>query len=683
MQTILIGLDTRINNYASVDLMQGYNYTLEAHITDNYKDMDLTGVTVQLQMQKPDKKFIIQTENIVIEGNKIKATLDKDFTREDGQAKLQVVLLKDNFTFGSWVVKAKIKPSAINDNDGQSDNKVTITEALVNKISEAENTKVELDKSIANGDVATIKGNVDKIKDVEIPKINSQLETKAYKSSLSVKEVCLFNEIVGVVDVTEKIQNLLNSGVNKVILEEGTFKITHLTIPNGVTLSGRGRNSVLKCCDNTTGSAIKMSPLSVIEDFKVIFGDNSQTVRGVYSINAHGSIHRNIFIQGAKGAGFRGEFPSWDMKYIDCWAEECESNGFEIYSTDTWLTNCISGINKGHGFYFTMSSIYATTCKAYLCGCDSNKQVINNNSSGFYLMPDGKTNGNHIKLTACESQENARHGYYLYNINDCILNGCQADNNSVDETALASGFHMQNIRDCIVTGTVRNRIGLAGKHYRGINVQGETFNNIIDVICKQNDRTGKDDENIYISSDSKNIELDCEIGSPLRNNIIVNNFKVGYKNKFPIEHFDYNNCYFSKSGSLASTLEINEPNNYIKINNDIIGNGGIVLTSERFNCIGGATLSIDISMKILTQSMNPSNNSVEIVISYFDSQNNYISPNTLKITPNFSSNEFKNYFILNKIIPSNATTCKIDIITTIANDKVSVYLRPPFIAMKK
>jgi len=199
MQTILIGLDTIINNYASVDLMQGYNYTLEAHITDNYKDMDLTGVTVQLQMQKPDKKFIIQTENIIIEGNKIKATLDKDFTREDGQAKLQVVLFKDNFTFGSWVVKAKIKPSAINDNDGQSKNKVTITEALVNKINEAENTKIELDKSIANGDVATIKGNIDNIKDVEIPKINEQLETKAKKEEVQSVQQQVNNLVLGAV----------------------------------------------------------------------------------------------------------------------------------------------------------------------------------------------------------------------------------------------------------------------------------------------------------------------------------------------------------------------------------------------------------------------------------------------------------------------------------------------------
>ncbi|MGL4950116.1 MAG: hypothetical protein ACRC5M_07010 [Anaeroplasmataceae bacterium] len=162
MKPIIFNLDIQEDSYESCDLMQGYDYNIQFNITDGYTTLDLTGVSIQIQMQKADHKFIIQTEKITVVNNIINVAIDKDLTRVNGKGKLQVVLSKDNRTFGSWVVKCNIKANAINNNDGQTENKVTITEALTNKVTEANNAKVELDKSIANGDIEKMRIDIDK-----------------------------------------------------------------------------------------------------------------------------------------------------------------------------------------------------------------------------------------------------------------------------------------------------------------------------------------------------------------------------------------------------------------------------------------------------------------------------------------------------------------------------------------
>lgn len=150
-----LDLETKIDTYEQLDLMQGFDYDFDFNILECGNKADLVGYVAQIQMQKSNKNYIIQTENITIVGNVIKVKLDKDLTRNSGKAKLQIVLVKNARVFGSWVIKLRIKESALNDSDGQSASKATITETLTLKIAEATIVRNETEALIKGGGAAT------------------------------------------------------------------------------------------------------------------------------------------------------------------------------------------------------------------------------------------------------------------------------------------------------------------------------------------------------------------------------------------------------------------------------------------------------------------------------------------------------------------------------------------------
>ena len=172
LKTLKLDLDCKIDKHDYLTIMQGFTYNYEFYVFDDGEAVDLTGVTVNIDFMKPDKKFIIKTSGISKDGNKLMFGSDLDYTNISGKAKMQVVLKKNYVVFGSWVIDVVIKPSAINDNDGQSENKLTITQELKDVIAKAEadivSIPIEAEKKIneltsqANTSIDTLKTNTQK-----------------------------------------------------------------------------------------------------------------------------------------------------------------------------------------------------------------------------------------------------------------------------------------------------------------------------------------------------------------------------------------------------------------------------------------------------------------------------------------------------------------------------------------
>lgn len=173
MKPLEINLDLKINNYTELEMMQGYTYPLIATISDLGESVDLTGQVVSVEMLKADKTFIIQNNDISILNNKITINLNKDFTRVNGQGKLQIKLTKGTEITGSWVVNCNIRESAINQALGESGNIVTIKESLDNSILKAVQENAKTENLIAGGGAAT-KG--------QITEVSSQLAEKMNKT---------------------------------------------------------------------------------------------------------------------------------------------------------------------------------------------------------------------------------------------------------------------------------------------------------------------------------------------------------------------------------------------------------------------------------------------------------------------------------------------------------------------
>ena len=169
---LTLNLDCKIDKRDYLTIMQGYTYKVEVNMFDNDSPLDLTNAVINIDFMKADKKFIIQTKDITISGNKVSFNTDSDFSNISGKAKIQIIVKKDGFIYGSWVVDVVIKPSAINDNDGQSENKLTITQDLKDTIAKAESDiktiPIEAEKKIneltsqANTSIDTLKANTQK-----------------------------------------------------------------------------------------------------------------------------------------------------------------------------------------------------------------------------------------------------------------------------------------------------------------------------------------------------------------------------------------------------------------------------------------------------------------------------------------------------------------------------------------
>lgn len=169
MNLIKLKLDTVKNDYKVIELMQGYTYDFEFEMTSDGNKTDLTSTLARLELFKPDKTFIIQTDNVSISNNIVKGKINANFTQFSGNGKLQLVLTKNDSIFGSWVVKCNIKENAINEADEESENIVTIIEELKNEIVEAQKVKQETERLIVEG------GAVAK---EEVNEINTYIKTQ-------------------------------------------------------------------------------------------------------------------------------------------------------------------------------------------------------------------------------------------------------------------------------------------------------------------------------------------------------------------------------------------------------------------------------------------------------------------------------------------------------------------------
>ncbi|WP_195430880.1 hypothetical protein [Clostridium sp. D46t1_190503_E9] len=156
-----VDLDTSKESYILPKCKQNDDLLLEANIYENGTEKSLTNAIITIQALKADNTYIIQNTDIIIENNKIKASLDRDFTRVAGKTKIEIVLIessKQNTTssFELEVIGSVIKGSV------ESGNTVTILEELQDKIVEAGTVKGEAEQLIQNGGAAT-KGDIQKV----------------------------------------------------------------------------------------------------------------------------------------------------------------------------------------------------------------------------------------------------------------------------------------------------------------------------------------------------------------------------------------------------------------------------------------------------------------------------------------------------------------------------------------
>lgn len=217
MKPIQIELDYKFNTHPVIEMVQGTVAPFEIAIFDNFEEEKLSSATITINMLKADETFIALTSGINKVNNTINFISPKDFTRESGKGKIQVIIKGDEFEVYTWEIDVNIIPAVINDDNVPSENIITIVEEIQAKINEALELKNVLDQWIKeNGSISGINDRIGaNEREISTLKIDNDNNKRNISENSS-----------GVESNTNKINE------NKIKIEENSKQITSLNDVN-------------------------------------------------------------------------------------------------------------------------------------------------------------------------------------------------------------------------------------------------------------------------------------------------------------------------------------------------------------------------------------------------------------------------------------------------------------------
>lgn len=277
----------------------------------------------------------------------------------------------------------------------------------------------------------------------------------------------------GTTDDTIAIQQAITScaaaGGGTVHVPLGVFVSSRIRMLSRVCLVGTGWSSRLKLkaaanqhfiiLDDVNVERTSIEHLSVDGNKANVTGTSSgiyyDNTGGVFT-GGEGSVPRHrindVFVPNCNtdAVAFVGTGAVGDNLLTAVWAYHANRYGFNCATVDTFYEACMSGQAGEQGFFINASNTHFVNCNAWFSG-----RLTVASGDGFLLDGDG-TKGR-VQLTGCQAQDNARHGFAVFDIKQCNLVGCYADSNGTGTTG--HGFALNSCADCYVQGVSIDRSG--------------------------------------------------------------------------------------------------------------------------------------------------------------------------------------------------------------------------------
>jgi hypothetical protein len=318
----------------------------------------------------------------------------------------------------------------------------------------------------------------------------------------------------GTTDDTTAFQGALDdvgdAGGGIVLVPEGTYILSHITVPSNTILQGVGQGTILKHKASASDDLIELDdPTSTVRahlrDFSIDGNKASQlsAVRGVNIDNTGSSglipRHRveNLFVYNCKAVGVRlGALAKETIFHnINCYSND--TNGFELTGADSQISNCISGQSGDDGFRISGSSLMMSNCKSWFSG------RLTAGSAGFLFR-----NSENIIGSGLHAQENSGPGFSLFGqsgaLQGHVLQGIADSDNTAGSTH--AGWNLNNVDGAIICAKTTVFSGAAGTPNYGMSISSNTTN------CK-----------IILNSDGQNSFALNGGGNDNANDITVNN----------------------------------------------------------------------------------------------------------------------------------------------------------------
>jgi Right handed beta helix region len=242
--------------------------------------------------------------------------------------------------------------------------------------------------------------------------------------------------------------------------------VTQLRLKSRVVLQGVGWESQFKQIASTSGHLVILDTSSVeftgIRDLLAHGNKTNQSVAndGIHFDNEGGTfsigdpVHRisNVLVTDLKGNGIVTTSQARECRFSDVYVNGADASGYVLQGTDSVVARCVTGSSGKAGFQCKAPNTRYVGCKAFGSG-----RVTAGSGDGFFIEQP------RTMLVACESQDNKRHGFVIFNANHCVLSGCDADSNGTD---FGIGFRLDNADHNVVEGcSAYNRPGKSSQKY--------------------------------------------------------------------------------------------------------------------------------------------------------------------------------------------------------------------------
>lgn len=166
MENYKIRLDFKERTYDEIEVHQNDTIPIEISLYDGGVEANLTGKSISIEMKTPNDRFIIQTDNITISGNKITTILNENISKMPGNAKMNVTVINpsNNTQDSTFDLSITIHERSLDEDNIIEDDIITILSELDDKISSAIDIRNKLIQSINDGTISTIKSDIESIK---------------------------------------------------------------------------------------------------------------------------------------------------------------------------------------------------------------------------------------------------------------------------------------------------------------------------------------------------------------------------------------------------------------------------------------------------------------------------------------------------------------------------------------
>lgn len=350
--------------------------------------------------------------------------------------------------------------------------------------------------------------------------VPSRLSDPSLKAAYVPSIVLVGNGIdpTGATDSTAAIQAKLNSltAGGHATLPIGTYLVGPLAIRRQTTLQGQGPLSVLKAKAGSTAPVLSLSADTdsrvVLRDFVIDGNKANQTsaaAGGILLTNQSGpgswtnianqsALHEgdprhlidSVTVFNTKGTGV--SLSGNGATHVrNLQVAYCDGVGLAVGVPDSFFESVDVGVSGLEGILITGSNCRFTNCKAWYSG-----QIDKTRGDGFSVQ------ANRSSLAGCESQDNARHGYYVSAVQYCGLFAVTADSNGTGATG--DGIYIDGATDSVIAGQAFIRASVPVTQRYGISFANGAKRNVAQLTGTANTAGLINDpfQNIWLSPSS-------------------------------------------------------------------------------------------------------------------------------------------------------------------------------------